>query len=152
LTMTAPLTPGLYLRTMSIAANGGVIGGYGAGTTTRTSKLWAPLAGVNISGTMTASAGITHTLQISVAPLAATVPITFAIEATDALPFVQAFNAPGINLSYRWTTPGVIATNEMGSVEQTFMVTVQGSSSATPTPTPGSNPASRRVLLPVVGR
>jgi hypothetical protein len=157
LTMTAPLTPGLYLRTMSIAANGGVIGGYGAGTTTRTSKLWAPLAGVNISGTMTASAGITHTLQISVAPLAATVPITFAIEATDALPFVQAFNAPGINLSYRWTTPGVktvrvVATNELGSVEQTFMVTVQGVSSATPTPTPGSNPASRRVLLPVVGR
>jgi hypothetical protein len=158
ITMAAPLTPGLYLRTMSIAANSGVIAGYGAGTTTRTSKLWAPLTAVNVSGTLTASAGVTRTFEISAAPLAATVPISFVIEATDAQTINQAFTSPTINVSYRWTTPGVktvrvVATNELGSVETSFAVTVDGGSTpSTPAPTTGPGGASRRTLLPVVSR
>jgi hypothetical protein len=110
------------------------------------------------SGTLTASAGVTRTFEISAAPLAATVPISFVIEATDAQTISQAFTSPTINVSYRRATPGVktvrvVATNELGSVETSFTVTVDGGSTpATPAPTTGPGGASRRTLLPVVSR
>jgi hypothetical protein len=131
ITLPAPLAPNTFLRTMSTAPTGGIIGSYGAGTTTRTSTPYFALNTPVISGALNSAAGITQTFVISTYGIAVQTPITYTFESTGFTSSTQLLNSTVVQIPYRWTSAGVkqvkvTATNDVGSVSTTFTVTVTG--------------------------
>ncbi len=129
----AGLAAGTGLRTMSTPQNAGVIGGLGAGTTTRTSILYVPLSTPVISGAITSTAGLTQTYQIAVSPQTIQTPVTYTIEATGYTTSVQLLQSTSMLIPVNWATPGtktlkITATNDLSEVNATITVEVTGGS------------------------
>ena len=146
ITLGQPLAPGTGLRTSSTTASAGVIGSFGAGTTTKLSKLYLPLDQVSVTGPITGSTGISYTFSISVTPAVATTPFSYTLKATDIATQTLTTNAAVVTARYRWATPGVKTIvvrvkNELGEVSVTHTITLVADSGGT-----------RKVYLPLVDR
>lgn len=140
-TMSQPLSAGEGLRTNSTTQSGGVIGSYGAGTTTKTSKLFLPMTGLNIDGPTAGQTGVQYQFQIEVSPAGATSPFTYTADATDMSTQSLVSESSMVTVPYAWVTGGtktieVTVANDLGSLTATHQIEISGSSSGTPTPTP----------------
>lgn len=128
-TLSQPLAAGTGIRTSSTTATAGVIGSYGAGTTTRLSKLYLPMSSVSISGPLTGSTGMTQTFTITVLPIGATTPLDYAVKATDFTTQTLSTGVTTVNASYVWATPGVktiavTVKNDLGELSAVHSVTL----------------------------
>lgn len=128
-TLSAPLPAGQGLRTSSTTAAAGVIGSYGAGTTTELSKLYYPLQSVTITGATEGEVGVTHPFTITVNPVGATAPYSYTVTATDDKALSLSADEPSAVATLTWSAPGaktitVVATNELGSVTTTHTITL----------------------------
>ena len=128
-TLSQPLAAGIGIRTSSTTMSAGVIGSYGAGTTTRLSKLYLPMSSLAVTGALAGSTGITQTFTITVSPAGATTPIDYTVKATDFATQTLSSNATVVNALYVWTTPGVktIAVsvrNDLGELSTTRTITI----------------------------
>jgi hypothetical protein len=147
-TLPQALPAGRGIRTSSTTAYFGTIGNFAAGTTTRLSELYtAPTAptSVAISGPTTGSVGVSYDFNITVTPLDATTPFTYAVTMTDLPPIEQGGLSTAVVLqNISWSSPGtkvidVTATNAAGSVHTTHTIEI----------TEGT---SHRIFLPIVHR
>ena len=127
--MTQTLPSGVGIRTSSTSQSAGIIGSYGAGTTTRVSKLYLPMSSVVISGPLTGTVGITYTFTITVSPLGATTPLSYTLNASDYNPGTFVRDTHVLTFPLRWTTAGeksidIEVKNELGSVVDTHKITI----------------------------
>ncbi len=131
-TLSAPLQPGVGLRTSSTTQSAGVIGNYLSGTTTQVSKLYLPLSELSITGPVTGTAGMTYTFVFDVAPLGATAPYTYTATVTDvAEPVTLVTASSTVTVTYSWPTSGtktigVNVTNELSEVTATHTIDITG--------------------------
>jgi hypothetical protein len=128
-TLSAPLPAGQGVRTSSTTAAAGVIGGYGAGTTTELSKLYYPLQSVTITGAAAGEVGVTQPFTITVNPTGATAPYSYTVTATNDKALTVSADEPVTVATLSWSTPGaktitVVATNELSSVTTTHTITL----------------------------
>jgi hypothetical protein len=147
-TLTRTLAAGEGIRTGSTAQSAGVIGNYGAGTTTQISKLYLPMQTLTVSGPLTGEIGVNYAFTVTVGPLSATAPFDYAISASDAEPqsMIGSSN-PQIVTTYAWAQPGlktmmITVTNELGALTTSKAITI-----AAP---PGPQPTDGLILLPLV--
>ncbi len=146
-TLSQPLAPGFGLRTSSTSASAGVIGSFGAGTTTRLSKLYLPMSGVTITGPLTGTVGITQTFTITVSPAGATTPFNYTVKATDFTTQTLTTEAGVLSARYTWISPGaktiaVTVSNDLGEVTAMHTITLAAA----------SGNASTELYLPIVRR
>lgn len=144
--MTQTLPSGAGIRTSSTSASAGVIGSYGAGTTTKFSKLYYPLSSVEISGPLTGTAGITYTFTITVSQFGPE-SLDYSVKATDVTTLTASSKNHVVSISYNWQSAGsksieVNVTNDLSAVLDTHKITISGSSSG----------SSGKVYLPLVAR
>ena len=138
ITLTQTLPSGVGLRTSSTTQAAGVIGSYGAGTTTRLSKLYLPMASVSITGPTTGTIGSSYAFTITINPAGATMPVDYTVVATDATTQTLTSNSPAIVATYSWPTAGtkrlaVTVQNELGTVKATHQLVLTGGTTGTPT-------------------
>ena len=146
-TLSQPLAAGSGIRTSSTTPSAGIIGSYGAGTTTKLSKLYLPMSSLTVTGPLTGSTGMTQTFTITVLPTGATTPLDYAVKATDFATQTLSTGATAVNASFVWTTPGaktiaVTVKNDLGELSATRSITI-----AAPV---GS--ASKDLYLPLIRR
>lgn len=146
ITLTQTLPSGVGVRTSSTSQAAGVIGSYGAGTTTRFSKLYLPIESVSITGPTTGTVGSSYAFTITVNPAGATIPVDYTIVATDATTQTLTSNSPVIVATYTWPAAGtktlaVTVKNELGAVTATHQLVLTGETTGTPT-----------IYLPLVGK
>ena len=127
--MTQTLPSGVGIRTSSTSQSAGIIGSYGAGPTTRVSKLYLPMSSVVISGPLTGTVGITYTFTITVSPLGATTPLSYTLNASDYNPGTFVRDTHVLTFPLRWTTAGeksidIEVKNELGSVVDAHKITI----------------------------
>ena len=129
-TLAQALAAGTGIRTSSTAQSSGVIPGFGAGTTTKTSKLFLAMQGVSINGPVTGEIGNAYQFTITVSPAGATTPLDYTIAATDAADQVVNNSQSTVLVgTYTWTQPGVktitvTVENDLGSVTGTFQIAI----------------------------
>ncbi len=143
-TMTNTIPSGSGIRTSSTTPSAGIIGSYGAGTTTEVSKLFLPMTEVTIEGPATGAMGAAQAFTITVGPATATAPFTYTIEATDATPLVVNRESNVIVATYTWPAAGVktlqvTVVNDLGTVTATHQITIGGSASG-----------DKKLYLPIV--
>lgn len=134
--LSQPLAPGIGIRTSSTTPSAGVIGSFGAGTTTRYSKLYLPMSSVTVSGPQTGTVDSTYVFTITVAPVGVTTPLTYTVNATDIAAQSLVTNNSTVNAIYTWATPGqkvirVTVRSELGEVTTTRAITLVAAPSAT---------------------
>ena len=117
------------IRTSSTTASAGVIGNYGAGTTTELSKLYLPLQSVNVSGATTGEVAVSYPFTLTVNPVGATAPYTYTITGSDDSPLTVTGTDAAAVTTLHWNTPGVkqitvVAANELSSVSTTHTITL----------------------------
>lgn len=132
LMLTQTLPSGVGIRTSSTTQAAGIIGNYGAGTTTKFSKLYMPMASVTITGPITGTIGVSYAFTITVNPAGATIPVDYAVGATDALTQTLTSTSRAIVATYTWPAAGlktlaVTVKNELGTVNATHQITLTGS-------------------------
>ena len=145
-TLSQPLAAGVGIRTSSTTPSAGIIGNFGAGTTTQFSKLYLPMNDVAIAGPLTGAAGISYTFTITVSPVSATTPFSYTIKATDIATQTLVSSADVLNARYQWVAPGVkqidvIVQNELGTVTTAHTITLVAAPST-----------SKNIYLPLVIR
>lgn len=128
-TLSEALPAGAGIRTSSTTTAAGVIGNYGAGTTTELSKLYLPLQSVNVSGATTGEVGVAYPFTLTVNPVGATAPYTYTITGSDDSPLTVTGTDAAAVTALRWNTPGVkqitiMAANELSSVSTTHTITL----------------------------
>ena len=129
-TLAQPLAAGQGLRTSSTPLAAGVIGSFGAGTTTRISKLYLPMSGVSLVGPATAQIGVATKFTITVSPASATAPFDYLVTATDISPLpANGLNATVVVATLTWPLPGektvtVNVTNDLGTVNISRKITI----------------------------
>ncbi|MCE7986126.1 MAG: hypothetical protein DYG89_33530 [Caldilinea sp. CFX5] len=136
-TLTQTLPSGVGVRTSSTTQAAGVIGNYGAGTTTKLSKLYLPMASVTITGPTTGTVGMSYDFTVTVNPVGATIPVEYAINATNATTQTLTSNSHAVVATYTWPTAGtktltVTVRNELGTVSATHQIALTGGSSGAP--------------------
>ncbi len=127
LTQTLPSNVGIRTSSTTQAAN--VIGNYGAGTTTKFSKLYKPMSDLVISGPLTGSVGITYTFTVTVSPNGATTPLSYTVKTSDIQTQTLLSEATVLSASYKWISPGaktinVTVKNELGELTTTHTITL----------------------------
>ena len=145
-TLSQPLAAGVGIRTSSTTPSAGIIGNFGAGTTTQFSKLYLPMNDVAIAGPLTGTAGISYTFTITVSPVSATTPFSYTIKATDIATQTLVSSADVLNARYQWVAPGVkqidvVVQNELGTVTTAHTITLVAAPST-----------SKNIYLPLVIR
>jgi len=145
-TLSQPLAAGVGIRTSSTTPSAGIIGNFGAGTTTQFSKLYLPMNDVVIAGPLTGTAGISYTFTITVSPVSATTPFSYTIKTTDIATQTLVSNADVLNARYQWVEPGVkqidvVVQNELGTVTTAHTITLVAAPST-----------SKNIYLPLVIR
>jgi len=106
ITLTQTLPSGVGVRTSSTTQSAGVIGNYGAGTTTKLSKLYMPMESVTITGPTTGTIGTSYAFTITVNPAGATIPVDYAVNATDSTTQTLTSSSRAIVATYTWPTGG----------------------------------------------
>lgn len=134
ITLTQTLPSGIGIRTSSTTQAAGIIGNYGAGTTTKLSKLYMPLESVSITGPTTGTIGVSYAFTITVNPAGATIPVDYTVGATDATTQTLTSNSRAIVATYTWPAAGVktlavTVKNELGTVSATHEIALTGSAS-----------------------
>lgn len=134
ITLTQTLPSGVGVRTSSTTQAAGVIGTYGAGTTTKLSKLYMPMESVTITGPVVGTIGMSYAFTITVNPAGATVPVDYAVGATDATTQTLTSSSRSILATYTWPTAGVktlmvTVKNELGTVSATHQITLTSAAS-----------------------
>ncbi len=147
--MAQPLAAGSGIRTSSTAQSAGIIGTYGAGTTTTISELYLGLSEVRISGPMTGEVGSSYSFSITVSPDNATVPLQYRVTATDKTEQMVSSDQKAVSATYSWTTPGVkiitiTVENAVGSVTETHQITLSEA--------PNEEEAGAGVYIPMLKR
>ena len=122
ITLTQTLPSGVGVRTSSTTQRAGVIGNYCAGTTTKLSKLYMPMESVTITGPTTGTIGTSYAFTITVNPAGATIPVDYAVNATDSTTQTLTSSSRAIVATYTWPTGGrktlaVTVKNEFGGVK-----------------------------------
>ena len=107
-TLPSALGANMGIRTSTTVSSTGPITGFGAGTTTKVSKLFLAMDDVTVEGPTQGDVGVTYSYTITVGPDTSTVPVDYTIKATDkttqTLPDSQSRVIVG---SYKWDTPGM---------------------------------------------
>jgi hypothetical protein len=144
-TMSQTLPAGTGLRTSSTTQSAGIIGSFGAGTTTKFSQLYLPMsnATVTVIGATTGSIGNSYGFTATVSPASVTTPLTYTVTATDFAPQVLTTNSLVVVATFTWTTPGaktvtVTVQNGLGQIVDTFQVNLTG----------GGGAATKKLYLP----
>jgi hypothetical protein len=137
ITLTQTLPSGVGVRTSSTTQAAGVIGNYGAGTTTKLSKLYMPMESVTITGPTTGTVGTSYAFTVTVNPAGATIPVEYAVNATDSTTQTLTSNSHAIVATYSWPTAGaktlaVTVRNELGTVRATHQIVLTGGASGAP--------------------
>lgn len=137
ITLTQTLPSGVGVRTSSTTQAAGIIGNYGAGTTTKLSKLYMPMESVSITGPTTGTVGVSYAFTITVNPAGATIPVDYTIKATDAATQTLTSNSRAIVATYTWPVAGaktlaVTVKNELGTVSASHQIVLTGGSSGAP--------------------
>jgi hypothetical protein len=114
-----------------------VIGNYGAGTTTKLSKLYMPMESVTITGPTTGTVGVSYAFTVTVNPAGATIPVDYSVVATDATTQTLTSNNRTIVATYTWpnaSTKTLVVTvkNELGTVSASHQIVLTGGSSGAP--------------------
>lgn len=152
-TLPQALTAGQGIRTMSTSMANGVMAGYGAGTTTQTSRLYTPpvaIGSVVVNGPATGVTGTEYDFDINVGPVNVTTPLDYLVSATDMTPItLDDSDELALVGSFVWTTPGVKtitvrATNVLGPMTGTFQITISNP--------PSSGGGGGKVYIPLVER
>ena len=130
--LTQTLPSGVGIRTSSTTQAAGIIGNYGAGTTTKLSKLYMPMSSVTITGPVTGTIGVSYAFTITVNPAGATIPVDYTVAATDATTQTLTSNSRVIVATYAWPAAGlktlaVTVKNELGTVNATHEIALTGS-------------------------
>lgn len=128
-TLSQPLAPGIGIRTSSTTPSAGIIGNFGAGTTTRFSKLYLPMSSVVVAGPLTGTVGISYTFGITVSPVGATTPFSYTIKTTDIATQTLVSAADVLTARYQWAQPGVKqinvrVQNELGTLTTAHTITL----------------------------
>ena len=137
ITLTQTLPSGVGVRTSSTTQAAGIIGNYGAGTTTKLSKLYMPMESVTITGPTTGTVGASYAFTVTVNPAGATIPVDYSIKATDATTQTLTSNNRTIVATYTWPAAGtktlvVTVKNELGTVSASHQIALTGGSSGAP--------------------
>lgn len=145
-TLNQPLATGVGIRTSSTTPSAGIIGNFGAGTTTQFSKLYLPINNVAIAGPLTGTAGISYTFTITVSPVGATTPFSYTIKTTDIATQTLLSNAGVLTARYQWNEAGVKQINvavkhELGTVTTAHTITLVAAPST-----------AKNIYLPLVVR
>ncbi len=144
ITLAAPLPDGQGIRTGSTTQSSGVIGNFGAGTSTKLSKLYLPLKSISIDGPTAGKTGVELEFDFNVLPATSEQIYTYSFEVTDE----SLFGGPGDStgsLKQTWTKPGpktiavtvsngfqtVKVTHEVEITEDIGKVTIGGPTSGT---------------------
>lgn len=138
ITLTQTLPSGVGVRTSSTTQAAGIIGSYGAGTTTKVSKLYMPMDSVSITGPTTGTIGVSYAFTLTVNPASATIPVDYTVSATDATTQTLTSNSRVIVATYTWPAAGtktlaVTVKNELGTVNATHQIVLTGGTTGTPT-------------------
>lgn len=147
LVMTQTLPAGAGLRTSSTTQAANIISGFGAGTTTKFSKLYLPMNTLTVTGPLTGSVGISYTFAITVTPLGATTPFSYTVKASDVATQTLISTSPVLRASYTWVAPGVktinvTVRNELGTLTAAHSIMLREEVA----------PAPKGVYLPLVQR
>ena len=134
--MSQPLPAGTGVRTSSTTPSAGIIGSFGAGTTSKISKLFLPMSSAVITGTTAGIVGNSFSFTATVTPASATAPFTFTVTATDFAPQSLTINSNVVVATYTWDTPGVktvtvTVQNDLGQVVGTFQINLTSGVAAT---------------------
>lgn len=149
--LAQPLAAGTGLRTSSTTQSSGVIDSFGAGTTTRVSKLYLPISSISVTLPISGEIGSSYQVTVSVLPAAATAPFDYMLEATDAqTQTLDGAQSPVVVATYEWAQPGlktitVTVGNELGTVTETHQINI-----VDPDPDPAQDEAF--LFLPTLRR
>lgn len=107
ITLGSALGANLGIRTSSTLPTSGIVNGFGAGTTTKVSKLYYGLHDLTITGPISGVVGATYLYTITATPVTATVPISYSAQATDnPLQTTGQVQNHVISFPFTWDTPG----------------------------------------------
>jgi hypothetical protein len=131
-TFTLPqvLASGTGIRTNSTSQSSGVIPNYGAGTTTRTSKLYMALSSIEITGPMSGTVGESYAYTFTVRPEDVPTPLDYIVSATDKTDSTLNDTTTTVTtITYQWNTPGVktiavTVKDELNTITETLEVTI----------------------------
>jgi hypothetical protein len=129
--LAQPLPADSGIRTSSTTPSSGIIPGFGAGTTTRVSKLFLPMQNVTISGPTTGEIGTDYPFTITVSPSVATAPFDYELTITGASAPLRSTgdSRAAIVATLSWSQPGlktieVSVTNDLGTVTTSTQITL----------------------------
>ncbi len=151
-----PLPPTMGIRTSSTTQAAGIIGSFGAGTTSKVSKLFLPLGAVTVTGPITGDIDNSYAFTITVTPPSTTTPLSYTVTATDADPLtLNNSNSTVVVATYKWNQPGmkeikVTVNNDLGTVTSSHPITITGTIPDPENPDP-ENPESG-LYLPLIER
>ena len=142
-TLPSALGANMGIRTSSTVPGSGIITGFGAGTTTKVSKLFLAMDDLTIEGPTMGDVGATYSYTITVGPDTATVPVDYTIQATDQITDTRDDNQSRVIVAtYKWDIGGiktisVTAVNDLsvvlGSLEVQIGATITGVAISGPT-------------------
>jgi len=145
-TLTDTLPSDAGIRTSSTTQAAGVIGSYGAGTTTELSQLFLPLTGVTIDGPTSGTVGESYMFTVTVAPPNATTPIDYTVAATDIVTETLTSDSQVVVATFTWGSSGVKTVEvTAANVLSTATASRQIEIAAAPTPQPAD-----AIFLPLV--
>ena len=128
------LPAGSGIRTSSTTQAANVIANYGAGMTTKVSKLYMALDGLTLVGPTTGEVGTKYAFTATVTPSSG-MTLDYTAEATDFSVQALSSDKGSVVASYTWTDPGVktvkvTAENDLGMVSDTVQITIAAPPSA----------------------
>jgi hypothetical protein len=160
--LSEPLPADAAIRTNSTTTSAGVIGSYGAGTSTKLSELYFAPTGVMIEGPTTGEVGVEYEFDITTEPLIDEDLYSYTVTVTDRTEPLTGQLGSFANLRFTWQTPGVkmidvMVETALGMVSATHTISITGDSNPTPTPSPTPEPtpspsSAEGVFLPIVRR
>ncbi|MEZ4555756.1 MAG: right-handed parallel beta-helix repeat-containing protein [Caldilineaceae bacterium] len=163
LAIPQPVPANAGIRTASTTTSSGVIGTYGAGTSTKLSDLYVTPTNVAIAGPSTGQAGTQYQFDMTTTPATTESIYDYTVTVTDFdAPLTGRFSSLA-NARLTWSEPGVKTIEvrvetALGAVTATHTITIAGNDpdpTPTPDPTPEPTPApssSGDVYLPLVHR
>ena len=163
LAIPQPVPANAGIRTAGTTTSSGVIGTYGAGTSTKLSGLYVTPTNVIIAGPSTGDVGTQYQFDITTTPATTEAIYDYTVTVTDFdAPLTGRFSSLA-NARLTWSEPGVKTIEvrvetALGAVTTGHTITIAGNDpdpTPTPDPTPDPTPepgSSGDVYLPLVHR
>lgn len=153
--LSQPVPANAGIRTAATTTTSGVIGTFGAGTSTKLSGLYVKPTTVVIDGPTTGETGTQYQFDLTTSPLTDEVIYDYIITVTDGnSPLTGTFGSFA-NVKLTWNAPGVKTIevrveSALGAVTATHTITIT-SDDPDPTPTPDPD-GDGNVYLPLLHR